>query len=225
MQPRRCELQKKQSEKELARVMNEYAFYWRFSEFHVKPPTFLSSGITKSSSYMVMRKITGTCLKSILTEDQSLKHFDKNNIATEKRIELTIMFLRALARMHRKNVIHRDIKLANIIVDLAPNIMKLTILDFGLSTDAQHPDDGRRVGTLLYAPPEMFDNKCQTLKGDIYSAAWVIAMIFSNIWMIDSISARCSGTGKTILSAGSISNSGTLTSKCRHTCATRVSNC
>ncbi len=169
---------KKQSEKELTRVLSEYTFYRRFSEFHTKPPTFLSNGAVKSASYMVMRKIPGTCLKSILTDDQSLKHFNKNDITTERRIELTITFLRALARMHRKNVIHRDIKLANVIVDLAPDIIKLAILDFGLSTDILHPDDGRRVGTLLYAPPEMFDNKHQTIKGDIYSAAWVIAMIF-----------------------------------------------
>jgi len=168
---------KKQSEKELQRILYEYQINRRFPEFHIKPPTFLLDGVSKSASCVVMRRITGDCLEQVINQDQLDKSKNINNIFTDKRLRLVIAFLRALARVHRHDVLHRDIKLGNVIADLSSDVVRVTILDFGLSTDLLHNDGRCDVGTLLYAPPEVFEHKMMTIKSDIYCSAWVLAQI------------------------------------------------
>jgi serine/threonine-protein kinase Chk2 len=58
----------------------------------------------------------------------------------------------AIAYIHRQNVVHRDIKLANILVC---NDNSIRLGDFGLS-DKINKIKTRKVGTRAYMPPEEF---------------------------------------------------------------------
>ena len=78
----------------------------------------------------------------------------------------------AVVHMHERKVVHRDIKLENIVYNHPTNALKL--IDFGLShayNDAE--DEGcltRRVGTHTYAAPEIFhDRPYNGFKVDIWS--------------------------------------------------------
>jgi aurora kinase len=80
----------------------------------------------------------------------------------------------ALLYIHGKGVMHRDIKLENILVasvDTA-GIPQVKITDFGLSTDEAHPKD--EVGTIYYRPPEMLWGSPYTQKVDLWSLGVLI---------------------------------------------------
>ncbi|EGW31470.1 uncharacterized protein SPAPADRAFT_62040, partial [Spathaspora passalidarum NRRL Y-27907] len=66
--------------------------------------------------------------------------------------------MEGLNYLHKKRIIHRDIKGSNILVD---NIGRLKIADFGLArtmkivNDGESPDYTNRVITIWYRPPEL----------------------------------------------------------------------
>lgn len=76
----------------------------------------------------------------------------------------------ALSHIHKRHIIHRDIKLKNILFN--PEICDIKIADFGI---AKHPDftsltrTGYVMGTPMYMPPEVFEGDEATLSSDIYS--------------------------------------------------------
>ncbi len=78
---------------------------------------------------------------------------------------------RALAYLHSRRLIHRDLKSANVLV-LADGTAKL--LDFG-ATRSIGPDDsaitrlGEFVGTFTYASPEQIEGDKQDERSDVYS--------------------------------------------------------
>ena len=64
----------------------------------------------------------------------------------------------AIQFLHENNVVHRDLKLENLLLD---NEFRLKIADFGLSTTVESSYGGgvmhTRVGTERYMPPEMLE--------------------------------------------------------------------
>ncbi|KAL8863920.1 MAG: hypothetical protein Q9174_007513, partial [Haloplaca sp. 1 TL-2023] len=82
------------------------------------------------------------------------------------------------------SVIHRDIKLANIFLDRAPETPdhagpelypRVVLADFGLALQADHvgeePMSKHLVGTAMYQPPE---TPIHSIKGDVYSVGAVV---------------------------------------------------
>jgi len=60
--------------------------------------------------------------------------------------------------MHAENVIHRDLKLGNLMLDEDFNVK---VGDFGLAAELSHPEERKRTicGTPNYIAPEILDNK------------------------------------------------------------------
>ncbi|WFF04940.1 serine/threonine-protein kinase [Micromonospora sp. WMMD1076] len=74
----------------------------------------------------------------------------------------------ALAAAHAHDIVHRDVKPANVI--LTPCGVK--VLDFGIATPAGAPDhtpDGVVVGTPAYLAPEQLDRRPATPAADMYA--------------------------------------------------------
>ena len=93
-----------------------------------------------------------------------LDHSQKNNwkLTNKDFATMTKQVVRALNYMHKENVIHRDLKLENVMVDIEPNEngkpeLVLKVTDFGFSkvleTDAKETN---KLGTTLYMAPELF---------------------------------------------------------------------
>ena len=60
-----------------------------------------------------------------------------------------------LAHIHANGVVHRDLKLENVLIDEDKKVIK--IIDFGLSKKtAQSHESGLLIGTMDYIAPEIF---------------------------------------------------------------------
>ena len=80
--------------------------------------------------------------------------------------------MKALAGIHRKGIIHRDLKLQNILVDFSASsrIPLLFISDFGFAIRKNDIFNNLRCGTPGYVAPEIFfRNAIYSEKSDIFS--------------------------------------------------------
>ena len=88
--------------------------------------------------------------------------------------------LEALAFAHENNVIHRDVKPANIMV-LSSGAIK--VMDFGLSRRTSEMSSvtnaGEIVGTIAYLSPERFLGKIADARSDLYSVGVVMYEVFT----------------------------------------------
>jgi len=75
--------------------------------------------------------------------------------------------LEALAHVHEKGYVHRDVKPENLIV--APT-GRIRLVDFDLAGPNEEGLGGLRVGTLAYLAPEVAAGKPATPAADLYSA-------------------------------------------------------
>ncbi|CEG73577.1 hypothetical protein RMATCC62417_08931 [Rhizopus microsporus] len=93
-------------------------------------------------------------------------------LANEKRFDekqaanYLVQLSHALEYIHRLGVIHRDLKLENILISKDES---LKISDFGWAVHDPKPRRKTFCGTLDYLPPEMIDNEPHTEAVDIWS--------------------------------------------------------
>ena len=116
---------------------------------------------TPNLVYFVMKYIEGRSLESVIVENRQLD------------VELTRVILKqvggALAFAHRKNVVHRDVKPANVMIDEDGWAI---VTDFGIAKvhDAQHLTvTGTAIGTPHYMAPELFHDAPVTGASDQYA--------------------------------------------------------
>jgi serine/threonine protein kinase len=106
---------------------------------------------------IVMELIDGVSLREILDQ--------QGQTSAEAALVVLQGSLLGLAAAHARNVVHRDYKPANVLVDQA-GVSKLT--DFGIA--ARAGDRQIPAGTLAYAPPEQFDGGPASPASDVYAA-------------------------------------------------------
>ena len=101
-----------------------------------------------------------------------LEHAHKKHLARQ--------LFEGLNHLHRRGVLHRDIKAANILIS---NDGLLKLADFGLArfySKSGHPDYTNRVITIWYRSPELLLGETQYGPAvDIWSAACVMIEIFT----------------------------------------------
>ncbi|CAD8087926.1 unnamed protein product [Paramecium sonneborni] len=104
-----------------------------------------------------------------------LKLLNKKTIKMDVPLVM-INLLTGLKHLHEQNIVHRDIKLQNILFLDAQNANTLKIADFGLSCFKQQiPYYNPRCGTPGYTAPEVYSQQCiYDEKVDIYSAGIIL---------------------------------------------------
>jgi serine/threonine protein kinase/WD40 repeat protein/regulation of enolase protein 1 (concanavalin A-like superfamily) len=114
----------------------------------------LDAGATESGRpYFVMELVKGVPITD---------YCDKNNLPTEKRLELFITVCHAVQHAHQKGVIHRDLKPSNVMVTLHDGQPVPKVIDFGVAkATSQRLTErtlftayGQMVGTPAYMSPE-----------------------------------------------------------------------
>jgi len=96
-----------------------------------------------------------------------------NAILPEEAVRLVRDVARALAYAHGNNILHRDVKPANILIE-ASGRPKLG--DFGLAhkTDEKQTNDGSVFGTPEYLAPEVWKNQQVDAQADIFAMGIIL---------------------------------------------------
>ncbi|MBK7317670.1 protein kinase [Candidatus Villigracilis affinis] len=84
-------------------------------------------------------------------------------------LHMTQQICLALEHAHANGIIHRDLKLENIVIT---NTQNLKLMDFGLAhsiDDAHITEEGTLTGTLAYLAPELIQGQPASVKSDLYA--------------------------------------------------------
>ena len=116
--------------------------------------------------YIVMEYFSGKDLKRLLLE--------KGRFQTQEMLSIIIQVTSALYYAHTRGIVHRDIKLGNIMVD---NQGRAKIADFGIAAAADEISvtvTGQIIGTPEYMSPEQARGEHLDGRSDLYSLGVVI---------------------------------------------------
>lgn len=157
-----------------ARLLSDQNLLERFksearilSRFHHTNIASLYNFLQFDDSYcMVMEYVDGVSLDDLLKKNHRLP--------ADYAVSLISQALDGLRYAHNKGVIHRDLKLANLILS---NEGTVKIMDFGIARavgSSRLTSTGRAIGTLDYMSPEQIKGKEGDEKSDIYSLGIVL---------------------------------------------------
>jgi serine/threonine protein kinase len=132
---------------------------------HPKIARLIDGGVSETGlPYLVMEFVGGVTID---------RFCDAHRLDTRARVALARQVLQALAYVHGRQVIHRDLKPCNILVDESGNVK---LLDFGTArlADATAEAALTRTGVFAFTPeyasPEQVRGEPVTAASDLYSA-------------------------------------------------------
>lgn len=88
------------------------------------------------------------------------------------KARLLIEMLQALAYLHRRNIIHHDLKPTNVLVTARGDEPLVKVMDFGLAVNrTQTISASQKVlaGTVAYMAPELFEEREAMLQSDLFA--------------------------------------------------------
>ncbi|KAL8043897.1 hypothetical protein ABFX02_08G012700 [Erythranthe guttata] len=120
------------------------------------------SSVSHNVCCVVVEYLPGGALKNFLIKNRRKK------LAFKVVIQLALDLARGLSYLHLKNIVHRDVKTENMLLDKNRTVK---IADFGVArVEASNPDDMTgETGTLGYMAPEVLIGKPYNRKCDVYS--------------------------------------------------------
>ncbi|MEA2221039.1 MAG: hypothetical protein QOJ35_3665, partial [Solirubrobacteraceae bacterium] len=123
--------------------------------------------------FLIMRYVDGIDLKALLKRDAPL--------APERAFTIVGQIADALDAAHARGLVHRDVKPANVLVDVTTSAQASEhcyLTDFGLTKDTSQDialtATGQFVGTIPYVAPEQIDGAGQGPATDQYALACVL---------------------------------------------------
>ncbi|MGH7161930.1 MAG: serine/threonine-protein kinase, partial [Planctomycetota bacterium] len=117
-------------------------------------------GEDRGSHYIVLELLRGKNLLKIIEEAGG------EGLPAADALEYTRQAAAGLAAAHRKNLVHRDIKPQNLVVEPDGT---LKIVDFGLAAEAEGAFSGGMLGTPHYMSPEQCRGEHAKANSDVYA--------------------------------------------------------
>lgn len=132
-----------------------------------KIPQYIDDFNENGTRYLVMGYYSGKDLRERLIRGE---HFDFSKVA----YELTDI----VCKVHKAGIIHKDIKLSNILVR---NDGRIVLLDFGSSCCIDDTDTFMKYISNGYSAPELYEDNEATIEADIYSLGVVMYQMLTGI--------------------------------------------
>src|SRR5215475_5037900 len=119
--------------------------------------------------FFVMDYVTGTDLRQVLLKDGAIE--------PTRAVDLLEQFASALDAAHRRGLVHRDVKPANILITVRDGEEHAYLTDFGLAkkfdTATGLTAKGLLVGTVDYLAPEQITGAHTDARTDVYALGCV----------------------------------------------------
>ena len=156
------------------RFMREAQTIARLEHAHIVP--IYKVGRHEEVLYIIMRCIDGPSLRQLLATHRRLSVGDAGRIARQ--------VADALAYAHKHDIVHRDVKPDNILLDRTGHVL---VTDFGIAKAAQAAQgsseqlttEGMIIGTPQYMSPEQAAGDKVDGRSDIYSLGIVLYQMLS----------------------------------------------
>ncbi len=146
------------------------------------------AGEENGEPWIAFQVVDGESLESILAK--------RKRLTVRRAVLFTVDIASALQHAHGWNIIHRDVKPANILVESKTGIAKLA--DFGIAQAAWAAPaaEGTMMGSPGYMSPEQIDGKEVDQRSDLFSLGIVLYQMISGVhpFMRDSITATIDAT-------------------------------
>lgn len=123
------------------------------------------ASVNSDFAYLVMEYIDGETLKGLI-QDYAVR---KMRLPIGRTLRIVYSIGLALAYAHQREIIHRDVKPSNVMVE---NSGRVVLADFGLArliTNKSDTQTGTIKGTPAYMSPEQALGKSSNPRSDIYS--------------------------------------------------------
>ena len=140
---------------------------------HMHCISILDHGVYRRQPYIVMEFVPG----------KQLTELDMAAVTPSRAVAMMRQILLGLAHAHSRGVIHRDLKLSNVmLVEMTGTEDLVKILDFGLArisgvNEELSLTEGMIAGTPSYMSPEQALGKKTDLRTDIYSAGVMLYVL------------------------------------------------
>jgi len=135
---------------------------------HPNVASVLHLGRTESSYFYAMEFVEGETLESLMQRS--------GRLGVKLALEIAAQVAAGLAAVHKQNLVHRDIKPTNIMVNFEQGDVTAKIIDLGLakavnelSLQAAISTPGTFAGTPEFASPEQFAGVGADIRSDLYS--------------------------------------------------------
>src|SRR5436309_2002380 len=132
---------------------------------HPNIVTVYDLGDQDGSPYLVMEFLEGESLEAIIRS--------RREIVIAEKLSLIVQACDGLDYAHRRDVIHRDMKPANVIVTKDGGVK---IVDFGIARfgNERFTQTGQVMSSLYYMSPEQINGEDTDARTDIYSNGGVL---------------------------------------------------
>ena len=126
---------------------------------------FLDAGVHEGHAYLVMELVEGPTLAARLR---------RGALSPERTAVLGRTLSGALAYVHERGIVHRDVKPANVLLGPGP---RARLADFGIARLADASSltvTGTTLGTAAYMAPEQLEHHAVTSSADIWSLGMIL---------------------------------------------------
>lgn len=155
----------------LARFYREFKLLSRLSHPHIVQ--FYSLAVDdKSYPFAVSEFLEGKSLRTLLCDEPRLDW--------QRAMKIAIQISDAMQYIHENEILHRDLKPDNIILQDQPHADFVKLVDFGLAGEFVSTDEtqkitwtGQLIGSAAYMSPELTTKKADA-RSDVYSLGCVL---------------------------------------------------